>query len=507
MLSVRKSGILLHPTSLPGPFGIGDLGPAARAFADMLHDSGQRVWQMLPLGHISYGNSPYMSVSAFAGNPFLISPECLLAEGLLSEDDFFDIPQFADGRVDFSSVIPYKIYLLQKAYARFRGLGVEVSPEYAKFREDHAFWLDEYALFVALKDHHGGRSWTQWEPEFALRRPEALERCRRELADEIGFWKFVQFEFFRQWLGVKSYCHEKGITVIGDMPIYVAHDSAEVWSDRELFYLDKAGEPLVVAGVPPDYFCATGQRWGNPIYRWDVMADRGFHWWVERFKMNFTMFDMVRLDHFRGFEGYWEIPARDDTAVHGRWVPGPGKALFDAVSVHLGSPAVIAEDLGVITPEVDSLREELGFPGMRILQMAFGTDPKASEYLPHNHIFNCVVYTATHDHNTTVGWFTAEPGSQSTQTPREVAAERDYVGAYFPCEDEPVHWKFVRAALASTARLALFPMQDVLGLDGDCRMNMPGRPYGNWEWRMIPGGFSQEIAAKLREMTRIYQRC
>jgi 4-alpha-glucanotransferase len=358
---------------------------------------------------------------------------------------------------------------------------------------------------MALKAEHGSRVWTDWEERVARRDSDALVHWRNQLNEEIQFHKYLQYIFFQQWEFLKNYCHQKGVRIVGDIPVYVAHDSAEVWVNRDLFYLDDGGNPLVVAGVPPDYFSATGQRWGNPIYRWDAMASLGYLWWIDRFRLNFSLVDIVRLDHFRGFEAYWEIPASEPTAVSGRWVKGPGAALFQSVQASQGNIEVIAEDLGVITVEVDALRDQLGFPGMRILQMAFGSDPKAREYRPHNHVANCVVYTATHDHNTTVGWFTAQPGTQTTQTREEVEKERAYVLNYLGNGNE-IHWDFVRLAMASVARTAICPLQDILGLGSEARMNLPGTSRGNWEWRFTAGMLTPGVKDRLREMTRIFER-
>jgi 4-alpha-glucanotransferase len=503
----RSSGILLHPTSLPGPHGVGDLGKEAYGFVDRLAEMGQRIWQILPLGHISYGNSPYMSLSAFGGNPCLISLERLVEEGLLHPADTENPPPFPADRADYGRAIPYKTGLLKKSFQAFGGMSDTKFPDaFYGFCEEHAFWLEDYALFTALKDAHGGVEWTRWEKGASQRDPDALLRWRNELAEEVMFWKYLQYQFFKQWTDLKAYCREKGILVVGDIPVYVAHDSAEVWSNRDLFHLDEKGVPLVVAGVPPDYFSATGQRWGNPIYRWEEMARRGFRWWIDRFRTNFAMVDTVRLDHFRGFEAYWEIPAGEKTAVNGRWVKGPGARLFQAVKRELGDVQMIAEDLGVITPEVDELREEVGFPGMRILQMAFGTDPKASEYRPHHHIEKCAVYTATHDHNTTVGWFTAEPGTQSTQSREEVEGERRHALQYIGSDGREIHWDFIRMALRSVARLSVIPLQDLLGLGSESRMNLPGTATGNWEWRFRSEMVRSGVRERLREWTELYER-
>ncbi|MCF8108087.1 MAG: 4-alpha-glucanotransferase [Desulfohalobiaceae bacterium] len=503
----RTSGILLHPTSLPGPFGIGDLSPEAYRFVDFLAETGQGLWQILPLGHTSYGNSPYMCLSAFGGNPFLISLETLVEEGLLEAGDIADPPPFPHHHVDYGWAIQYKMKHLKRSFENFTHRHPYKFPdEYYEFSVKNAFWLEDYALFTALKEAHNGRQWTLWDENTARRDPETMVRWRNELAVEIRFWKFLQYQFFKQWKRLKEYCQEQNILVVGDVPVYVAHDSAEVWANRDLFYLDEHGHPLVVAGVPPDYFSSTGQRWGNPIYRWEEMARRGFRWWIDRFRMNFAMADSVRLDHFREFEAYWEIPGDEQTAVNGRWVKGPGAALFQAAQHDLGNVPMIAEDLGVITPEVDTLREELGFPGMRILQMAFGDDPKGPEYRPHRHVEHCAVYTGTHDHNTTVGWFTAEPGTQTTQTVEQVERERRYALKYIGTEGEEIHWDFIRLALGSVARLAVFPLQDLLGLGTKSRMNLPGTVSGNWEWRFKPEVLSPEIRHRLRELTELFER-
>jgi 4-alpha-glucanotransferase len=503
----RASGILLHPTSLPGPFGIGDLGPEAYRFVDFLADTGQTLWQILPLGPTGYGNSPYMCFSAFGGNALLISLEKLAEEGLLDPSDLKQPPAFPTDRVDYGQVIDYKIPLLTNSFQRFKEKSSTKYPDdYYAFCDLNAFWLEDYALFMALKDAYEGREWTTWDEGTTKQDPEALARWRNKHAERIQFRKYVQYVFFKQWQSLKNYCHKKDIRIIGDIPIYVAHDSAEVWSNRELFYLDEQGKPFVVAGVPPDYFSAIGQRWGNPIYRWDVMAHQGFQWWIDRFRINASLVDIVRLDHFRGFEAYWEIPATEPTAVNGRWVKGPGIALFNAVKTAFGPLQIIAEDLGVITPEVDILRDQLGFPGMRILQMAFGKDPKAPEYRSHNHIKNCAVYTATHDHNTTVGWFKARPGSFTTQTQEEVEKEREYALHYMSTDGMEIHWDFIRLALGSVAHWAIFPLQDVLGLGTESRMNLPGTPQGNWEWRFTWNLLTPSILQRLTALTRIYER-
>lgn len=510
-LRQRASGILLHPTSLPSPHGIGDIGPEAFRFVDFLAAAGQRLWQILPLGPIGYGNSPYMSLSAFAGNHLLISLDRLVEQGLLEDSEIAPETGFGGARVDYARVVPFKEARLQLAFERYENNAPAGAREaFLAYCEKHAAWLEDFALFMALKKAHDGRMWTDWEAGAARRDGDALVEWREALSATVEWHKFLQYEFHRQWMELRNHCAAKGVRLIGDTPIYVAHDSAEVWANRDLFYLDERGAPLVVSGVPPDYFSATGQRWGNPVYRWDRMAENDFRWWVNRFVADFEKTDFVRLDHFRGFEAYWEIPACASVATHGRWVKGPGAAFFKRVGAGLTARSIdariIVEDLGVITPEVDALRDEFGFPGMRILQMAFGTDPKSSEYLPHNHIRNGVVYTATHDHNTTVGWFTAKPGTQSTQTVAEIEEERAAVRRYANTDGAEIHWDFIRMALGSVANMAIVPLQDVLGLGTESRMNRPGAGTANWEWRFTLPQLDENIRDRLGSLTAIYER-
>ncbi len=503
----RVSGILLHPSSLPGPFGIGDLGPDAHHFADLLRQWGQSIWQVLPLGPTGYGNSPYMSFSAFAANPMLISPRQLVRLGLLREEDVAGPADFPARRIDYPGAIAWKRPLLARAFACFRdGRFPALRDEYYHFCEQNAFWLEDYALFRAVKTEHGERPWTDWEADIARRETGALLDWRNRLAETLNLRKFLQFLAFRQWAQLKRHCHAQGIQVIGDMPIYVAHDSADVWAHRELFHLDERGRPAVVAGVPPDYFSSTGQRWGNPIYRWDRMQEDGFCWWRERFRMAMSQVDSVRIDHFRGLEAYWEIPAAEPTAVNGRWVKAPGAALLDALLEEAGRLPVIAEDLGLITAEVEALRERFKLPGMRILQMAFGGDPKADDYLPHNYTQDAVVYTGTHDHNTSVGWFTAPAGSESTQSEAEVRLERQHALQYLAADGREIHWDMIRSALASVADIAIFPLQDLLGLGSAHRMNRPGSVSGNWEWRFQWEDLGDAAGARLLNLARLYGR-
>lgn len=503
----RVSGILLHPISLPGQFGIGDIGPRAYKFVDFLADTGQSLWQILPLGPIGYGNSPYMCFSAFGGNPLLISLERIVDAGLLDPVDIENPPPFPPYRVGYSAANQYKMPLLMKSYQRFKDiLSSGYFEDFHLFCQQNTFWLEDYALFMSLRRSQQNQLWVTWDEPIVRRDPEKLIDLRHKLIEDIYFQKYLQYVFFKQWIDLKNYCHERGIQIIGDISIYVAHDSAEVWANQEIFYLDKLGNPLVVAGVPPDYFSATGQRWGNPLYRWDVLAQSGYTWWIERFRSSFSMSDIIRIDHFRGFEAYWEIPASEETALKGQWVKGPGAALFEAVQKTLGNINVIAEDLGVITPEVDALRDHLGFPGMRVLQMAFGNDPKAQEYRPHNHVKNCVVYTGTHDNDTTVGWFTSEPGAQTTQTKEEVTKEREYALKYTGTNGSEINWDFIRLVMGSVADTAIFPLQDVLGLGTEARMNLPSTLKGNWEWRFTEDMLTSSIKLRLKELTKIYER-
>ncbi len=503
----RASGILLHPTSLPGRYGSGDLGSEAYRFADLLSDMQQQLWQVLPLGPTGYGNSPYQCLSVFAGNPLLISPEKLLEDGLLEGSDLDDAPSFPDNSVDYDAVIRFKLPLLKKSFNRFVAeSGSAQQEELDAFCRQNARWLDDYSLFMALKEHRGLSAWNTWEEDIRARRPEALEHWHEQLAHQIRYHKYQQFQFYRQWCELKDYCNRLGIRIIGDMPIFVALDSAEVWSRPDLFRLDDHGNPTVVAGVPPDYFSETGQLWGNPIYRWDRMAHHGYAWWVERFRALHTLVDIVRVDHFRGFESYWEVPATDSTALNGRWVPGPGARLFHAVQQALGDLPVIAEDLGVITPEVDALRDELGLPGMRVLQFAFGGDAKADEYKPHSYPRNCVVYTGTHDNNTTVGWFRDVGAEDTTQTAEEKTRERETALKYLGSDGREINWDFIRLALMSVADTAIIPMQDVMGLGSEARMNLPGTAHGNWRWRFTLDMPTDGARARLGELTVIYGR-
>jgi len=503
----RASGILLHPTSLPGRFGIGDLGKEAYRFADFLAGTGQRLWQVLPLGPTGYGNSPYQCVSVFAGNPLLISLERLIEDGFLDPTVLDDAPSFPENRVDYRAAIDFKSPLLNQSFETFlKKAGSDKREQFETFCQQNASWLDTYCLFMALKDAHRLAAWNTWEEDIRKRRPKSLDRWSTELRHEMNHHKYQQYQFFKQWSELKKYCNDRGIRFIGDMAIFLALDSAEVWSHPEMFYLDDDGRPSVLAGVPPDYFCKTGQLWGNPLYRWDVMASDGYDWWIERFRATHALVDIIRLDHFRGFEGYWEVPGTDNTALNGRWVSGPGVELFRAVQNTLGTLPIIAEDLGVITGEVDALRDQLGFPGMRVLQFAFGNDPKADEYKPHNFVRNCVVYTGTHDNNTTIGWLKGTDVEDSTQSREERQTEAQLALEYAGTDGHEINWDFIRLALMSVADTAVFPLQDVLGLGSEARMNLPGTAEGNWCWRFLPTMLSERIKGRLTELTSIYGR-
>ena len=484
----RAAGVLLHPTSLPSPSGIGDLGPQAARFIDFLAASGIKLWQVLPIGPTGYGDSPYQCFSAFAGNPMLVH-----VPG--SEGDF-DAHQ-----VEWGRVIPHKRVALRRATDAF-----EPTAAFHHFVREEGGWLEDYALFMALKEAHGGVQWTQWEVGARHRDPAALDRWRSELGPEIEHHRRVQYLFFQQWHALKQHCAQKGIQIMGDLPIYVAHDSADVWAEPRYFKLDADGLPIVQAGVPPDYFSATGQLWGNPIYDWDRMRADGFSWWIKRMRAMFENFDVVRIDHFRGFAAYWEVPGKDTTAINGRWVNAPGDELFTAITEALGPLPIVAENLGLITPEVEHLRAKFGYPGMSILQFAFGADGSANDFQPHTYPRERVVYTGTHDNDTTVGWWNSKPGGDSTRTHEMIEAEKAFARRYLGFEGNEIHWVLIRAALASVANTALIPMQDLLGLGSEARMNLPGRQAGNWGFRFTWGELTPDIPRRLREMVDLYQR-
>ena len=504
-LGKRSAGVLLHVTSLPGPHGIGDLGPQAHEFARTLAECGQSWWQMLPISPPGAGDSPYSSLSAFAGNPLLLSLDRLADEGLLSKEDLSG-PGFPKGRVEFSAVERFKKPLLRKAFEVFAaGRYPALKKDLVSFQKRRANWLPDYALFAALKEAHGGASWTAWEDGLRRREPKALEAARRSLKKEILFQIFLQHQFSRQWRALHDHCRRLGVGLIGDLPIFVSHDSADVWAHQELFWLDRGGTPLKVAGVPPDYFSSTGQLWGNPLYRWDAMRRSGYAWWVARFAAAFEHFDAVRLDHFIGFHNYWEIPGGAATAEGGRWILAPGAELFETVGKKLGELPLIAEDLGVVTPEVKALRDRFGFPGLRVLQMAFGTDAEADTYKPHNYSANCVVYTGTHDNDTTAGWFESAASAASTRSPEDVARERAAILSYLGGGAE-IHWDMIRLAYMSVAATAVIPAQDLLGLGSEARMNLPGTASGNWGWRLEEAALTPEIRRRWAALTKTYGR-
>lgn len=491
----RSAGILLHPTSLPGAEGIGEIGPQAYRWIDFLSQSGCRLWQVLPLGPTGYGDSPYQSFSAFAGNPYLISLESLVQEKMLRPEDLTERPTFPDRYVDFGPVIRWKTQALDQAYNRFKRLrSARILQEYEAFQQAQAFWLEDFALFMALKDAHNGAPWHTWEAPLRQREPQALQEARQKYALSIQRHIFRQFLFFRQWAALRAYASRQGILIIGDIPIFVAHDSADVWANPELFYLDAQGKPTVVAGVPPDYFSPTGQLWGNPLYRWEAHQASGYRWWFQRIRSVLELVDIVRIDHFRGFAAYWEIPGDAETAINGRWVAGPGKDFFHALRAALGELPIIAEDLGVITPDVVELRDSFGLPGMRILQFGFGEGPK-DPFLPHHYIQNSVVYTGTHDNDTARGWYE-----------RVSEKDRDFCRRYLARDGHDISWDMIRAAWGSVAVFALAPMQDFLGLGNEARMNYPGNPSGNWQWRMPPDCLTPQLLARIKETNYLYDR-
>jgi 4-alpha-glucanotransferase len=493
----RASGILLHPTCLPGQFGIGDLGQGAYQFIDFLERSGQKLWQILPLGPTGYEHSPYiMNFSAFAGNPLLISLEKLAEEGLLQADKLEPLaPGERVDQVDFNRVVPHKTAYLKQAFANFKP-----GPAYAEFCQAQGYWLDDYVLFMALLEANDGQEWNQWERSIARREPEAIATQTTALKTEIAYHRFVQFKFFEQWKALRAYANAKNIKIVGDISIYVCYNSADVWADPDCFKLDP--ETLAsqyIAGVPPDYFSATGQLWGNPIYNWDYLEKTGFEWWVKRFRATLEYADLVRVDHFRAFEAYWQVPGGEETAMNGEWIEAPGVAFFETLGDRLGELPILAEDLGIITPEVEALRDRFAFPGMKILMFAFGNDPN-NPYLPHQYVRNCAVYPGTHDNDTVVGWWQ-----------RASTEEKQFLARYFgyesPEQITEINWLLLRAAYASVADLAVVQLQDVLGLDNSGRMNDPSTNAGNWRWRYTDSALlSEALAERLRGVTQLYSR-
>lgn len=494
----RSGGILLHPSSLPGPYGIGDIGPQAYQFVDWLASTGCKLWQVLPLGPTGYGDSPYQCFSAFAGNPYLISFDALIEDGFLRENDFADSPAFQPARVEYGQLIPWKLQILQTAFSRLPSAPDQVREDFDRFRAENAAWLEDYALFMALKEANGGGPWSDWDEALRKREPSVMQRARSEYQSDILRHSFYQFLFFRQWHKLRAYASKRDIQIIGDIPIFIAYDSADAWANPELFFLDEKSLPTVVAGVPPDYFSVTGQLWGNPLYRWDVHKASGYAWWLERFRSVLNFVDIVRLDHFRGFAGYYEIPYGAPTAETGQWRTGPGKDFFSTVSREFSGSEnstlpIIAEDLGVITPDVVALRDGFNLPGMKILQFGFtGAD---NAFLPHNYRTNCVAYTGTHDNDTAIGWLDSAPPE-----------ERTFALRYLHSDGSDFAWDLIREVWSSVAVYAIAPMQDVLSLGTEARMNYPSRLGGNWEWRMGADDMNEALAERLHEFNELYLR-
>ncbi len=494
MLSQRLAGILLHPTSLPSLGGIGDLGPEAYAFADFLESSGMGLWQVLPLSPPGMGNSPYSAISAFAGNPLLISLERLVERGWLAKEEPMN-PPAARSPIHFEEVKAYKLPLLRRAAQNFLDRGNGDLDRFTAFKHAHAWWLEDFVLFDVMRQVHAGATWSSWPKELARREAEGLHKFGLNYQRELEVGRAIQFAFFEQWRSLRQYCSQRDIRIMGDVAIFVNYDSADVWRNPNLFMLDENLQPSVVAGVPPDAFSITGQRWGNPLYRWEACKAQGYDWWIQRMKGTLEMCDVVRLDHFRGFESYWEIPANEPTAVNGKWVPGPRDDLFRSLRANLGDLPFVAEDLGLITDEVNALRERLAMPGMKVLQFGFG-DPGAHIYLPQNFEHNCVVYTGTHDNDTTRGWWETSAGNE----------EKRHAANYFGNASDGIHWAFIRAAFSSVARLAIVPLQDVLGLGSEARMNTPSLSDGNWGWQFTTNSLTDAVAKKLFELSYVCDR-
>ncbi len=495
MIYKRSSGVLLHPTSLPGPYGIGDLGPSAYKWVDFLSESGTGLWQVLPLGPTGFGDSPYQCFSSFAGNPYLVSPDLLLQEGLIHANDLVEVPKFPTAKVDFGKVIYWKLDLLNRSYLQFQNRSDKsLQKDFNTFCEKHTNWLDDYATFMALKESQGGKPWGKWPPSLRDRDSGALDVFRQENEFAIQRQMYLQFLFFRQWDELHLYANQKGIRIIGDIPIFIAHDSADAWGHRELLNLDETGQPNVVAGVPPDYFSKTGQLWGNPLYLWEVHARDNYQWWMDRLQSTSSLVDIIRLDHFRGFAGYWEIPVGEQTAENGRWVPGPGPDFFHRVKEVFAELPIIAEDLGEITPDVIQLRDQFDLPGMKILVFAFDSG-ESNEFLPHHYSENCVVYTGTHDNDTAAGWFK-----------RIEEGERSFAQRYLNSSGEDIAWDLIRAAWSSAAVFAIAPLQDLLSLDNKARMNYPGNPSGNWTWRYTDSDLTTALKERLVEVNYLNSR-
>lgn len=491
----RSSGIILHPTSFPGPDGIGDLGPEAYRWIDFLSGAECGLWQVLPLGPTGYGDSPYQCFSAFAGNPYMISPTLLMQYRLISAGDLSGRPEFPENQVDFGKAIEWKNKLLSIAFKKFeKSQNQKIRADFQKFKSNEKSWLTDFSLFMAIKEVFGGVAWNDWPEKFRLRDEASIKEFKKTHLPLIELNNFKQFVFFDQWKRLKDYANKKGIKIIGDIPIFVAFDSADLWANPDLFFLNNKGLPSVVAGVPPDYFSPTGQRWGNPLYKWSIHRQSNYAWWISRLRSSLRLFDMVRLDHFRGFAGYWEIPAQKPTAEIGRWVKGPGAHFFKTVLKALGDIPLIAEDLGEITPDVKALLKQFDFPGMKILQFSFASDPD-DPFLPHNYPRRCMAYTGTHDNDTTRGWYDSAP-----------AEEKDLCRRYLARSGEDISWDMIRAVWGSVACLALAPMQDLLSLGSEARMNYPGRLGSNWSWRMPNDALSAQLLERLKEINFLYGR-
>ncbi|MCX6282164.1 MAG: 4-alpha-glucanotransferase [Bacteroidetes bacterium] len=495
MMNERASGILLHPTSLPGKYGIGTLGKAAFNFIDFLSKAKQQYWQILPLGPTGFGDSPYQCYSAHAGNPDLIDPDLLVSQHLLANDDLNSMPHFEEGSVDYDKVQKARLPLLIKAFHSFNEHAADLEKlAYRNFLKSHAPWLNDYALFRAVKEDSGNKPWYNWDKDLKTREPGALKEAENRLSSKIDFHKFLQFLFFKQWTSVKDYAKKHKIRIIGDIPLYISLDSSDAWANPGEFEFDGELKPIRVGGVPPDYFSETGQLWGNPLFRWDIMKHNNYKWWMDRIRTNLTLYDVIRIDHFRGFAAYWAVPYAEETAIKGEWIPGPGKDFFSALKNEFGDLPIIAEDLGVMTPDVEDLRDSFGLPGMKILEFAFDSS-EANEYIPYSYNKNCIVYTGTHDNDTVVGWF--KKASED---------DRKQVLDYIHCDDKDIHWSFVRLAWSSVANIAIVPMQDLLGLDSEARMNLPGTTGGNWNWRAREADFPAELATALAALTSLYGR-
>ena len=490
---MRRSGVLMPVSSIPSRYGIGTFSRQAYDFINLLEQAGQTYWQILPLGPTGYGDSPYQSFSTFAGNPYYIDLEALIEKGWLTGEEC-DQYDFGDNEeyIDYEKIYLSRFKALRTAYENSR---IKEQEDFQKFCRENAYWLDDYALYMAVKNSFGGKSWSEWDDDIRLRRPEAMKRYREKFADEIGFYQFQQYLFAVQWFALKAYANQKKIQIIGDIPIYVAFDSADTWANPELFQLDEDLIPVAVAGCPPDAFSATGQLWGNPLYRWDYHKETEYAWWMKRIAYCYDLYDVVRIDHFRGFDEYYSIPYGDPTAEFGHWEKGPGYDIFKTMKAKLGNKAVIAEDLGFLTDTVIKLVKKTGYPGMKILQFAFDSREE-SDYLPHNYTANSIVYTGTHDNDTTVGWY-------DTLNRKDKTFAKKYLNIR---SNKDVHWAFIRAALASVSDTCIIPMQDYLGLGTEARINMPSTLGTNWKWRMLPGQFTEELAEQMKDMARLYGR-